>query len=114
MDDMEDSAENSAAPSFLTPAQSTLHASEDNPYGNYRPYDVPPTKVYTGPIAMPPDDTLARMAYGTEIQNPGHIYYTQPDPTQIEQMRSRHNPSYYGVLGQGEPGYAKGGAWYGR
>lgn len=100
---------------YLTPAQSTLRASPDNPYGNYRLYDPPQTKVYTGPIAMPEDDTLSRMAYGTERRDPGLSFYTLPDPSGIEHMRSRVPPANYGnYSGMAESGYAKGGLWMGR
>lgn len=103
------------SPGYLTPAQSSLAATADNPYGNYRLYDEAPSHVYTGPVAMPPDDTIARMVDGTTFQNPGHIWYTRPDPSGIEHLHAPVSQALYGTHhSQAEEGWNAGGLWAGR
>ena len=104
-----------AQPDLLTPAQSSLAATEDNPYGNYRLYDDAPSQVYTGPVGMPPDDTISRMVDGTTFQNPGHIWYTRPDPSGFEHLHAPVSQTMYGTHHtQAEEGWAPGGLWFGR
>jgi hypothetical protein len=100
---------------YLTPAQASLNASYHNPYGNPVLYDEWPTDQYTGPIAMPPDDTLERMAYGTTFTNPGHVFHSLPDSTNIGHQRPWVAPAAYGTFhSQADLGYARGGLWVGR
>ena len=109
------SSSSSSSPDYLTPAQASLAATLDNPYGNYRLYDDAPSQVYTGPIGMPPDDTISRMVEGTTHQNPGHIWYTRPDPSGFEHLHAPVSQAMYGTHhSQAEEGWAPGGLWYGR
>lgn len=96
---------------FLTPAQSTLRASPDNPYGNYRLYDTPQTHIYNGPIAIPENDGLQRMALGTEHLNPDHVFYTLPDSSGIEHRRPRMP---HINMGHTHTSDMRGGLWAGR
>ena len=99
-------------PDFLTPAQSSLAATADNPYGNYRLGDTAPSQVYTGPIGMPPDDSIERMVDGTTFINPGHIWYTRPDPSGVEHLHPQVSQAMYGTRhSRAEDGQGPAGLW---
>jgi hypothetical protein len=103
----------SARVSALTPAQASLIASEQNPYGNQRMYDTGADSLYTGLMAPPQDNRLARMAWGTSAADPDLTWYTQPDSTGVAQINAPRPAANYGPPRVQGAGYAPGGMWQG-